>query len=193
MGMSLSHREWTVEAINAIPEDGNRYEVIDGELFVTPAPTWSHQRVSAKLFAAIFTYAGTLGLDAMYAPASVTFTNGTEVQPDIFVIPRLPSGLSPESFADIGRLVLAVEVLSLRTARVDRTGKLSLYQRENVPEYWIVDSSARTIERWRPESIEPEILRDSITWQPILSCDLLTIDLIALFHEALGEALGEAR
>jgi Uma2 family endonuclease len=188
MGMSLSHREWTVEAINAIPEDGNRYEVIDGELFVTPAPTWSHQRVSAKLFAAIYTYACTLALDAIYAPASVTFSGGTEVQPDIFVIPRLPSGLSPESFADIGRLVLVVEVLSLRTARVDRTKKLSLYQRENVPEYWIVDSSARTIERWRPESIEPEILSDSITWQPILGCDPLTIDLIALFHEALGEA-----
>ncbi len=188
MGMSLSHREWTVEAINAIPEDGNRYEVIDGELFVTPAPTLGHQGVAAELFMRIAMHVRPLSLDAYFAPVAVTFSPRTEVQPDIVVVPRMASGERAEKFADVGRLVLAVEILSPRTARVDRTKKLSLYQRENVPEYWIVDSFARTIERWRPESIQPEVLRDSISWQPILDGDPLTIDLIALFHEALGEA-----
>ncbi len=97
----------------------------------------------------------------------------------------LVDGRLPKKFADVGKLVLAVEVLSPSTARHDHVTKRRVYQQEGVDEYWIVDPDARTVERWRPSDERPEVLIDAITWQPNPGHEPLHIDLAALFRESL--------
>ena len=167
--------------VNALPDDGNRYEVIDGKLFVTPAPALVHQRAAARLYSALWEYADSLRLDIMIAPAAVTFSKRREVQPDLLVIPRKADGTLATRFADVGVLLLAVEILSPHTKRVDRMVKRALYQEEGVRDYWMVDTDARCIERWAPESAEAERFTEAIKWQPVVAREPLLVDLNAYF------------
>ncbi|MEP6833739.1 MAG: Uma2 family endonuclease [Gemmatimonas sp.] len=187
MGMSLPHADWTVEMLNALPNDGNRYEVIDGELWVTPAPSLVHQRAQMQLAMLIAPHAEALGLDALTAPAAITFSQAREVQPDLIVLPRRTDGKRATRFADVGRLLLAVEILSPSTARVDRREKRVLYQQERVPEYWIVNVDARVFERWTPDNITPEICSQTISWRPLIAHDALEVDLRKYFRELSDE------
>jgi Uma2 family endonuclease len=187
MGMPhASSIYWTVAMLDDLPDDGNRYEVIDGELFVTPGPTYEHQEAAVRLYRLLFPYVEPLGMTAFLAPAAVLFSTRREVQPDLFVLPNV-NGRLPKKFGDVGVLTLAVEVLSPGTARVDRTRKRTLYQAEGVPEYWIVDVATRTVERWRVDSTSAEMLRDTIVWQPIATRPPLVIDLAAYFRTVVGE------
>jgi Uma2 family endonuclease len=184
MVMPATH--WTVEMVRALPDDGKRYEVIDGELFVTPAPTLQHQRAAFTLGVLLRSYVATHALgDVLLAPADVLTTEHVTVQPDVFVAPLI-EGRKPQSWEDVGSLLLAVEVLSPSTARADRHVKRRLYQRERVPEYWIVDLSARLIERWRPEDERPEILAEQLDWQPDPSHPPVVIDPPAFFRDVTG-------
>ncbi|MBA3522279.1 MAG: Uma2 family endonuclease [Gemmatimonadales bacterium] len=98
------------------------------------------------------------------------------------------NGAKPVQWAEVRRLLLAVEVLSPGTARHDRFTKRRLYQAEGVPEYWIVDVNTRMVERWRPEDERAELLADTLTWQPDPSTPPLAVALDAYFAEVLGEA-----
>src|SRR5690606_21105253 len=93
MGMPALQNDWTVERALALPEDGNRYEVLDGELFVTPAPSWTHQSVLGELYSPLRAYvkANQLGW-ALFSPADLVFSNRRLVQPDLFVVPRRAAG-----------------------------------------------------------------------------------------------------
>lgn len=187
MVMPLQRTDWTVEMLNGLPDDGCRYEVIDGELFVTPAPALVHQRAIAALFKLIDPFTEEVGLDTLFAPVAVTFSEQREVQPDVLVMPKRADGRRATRFSDVGRLILAVEVLSPSTHRVDRNEKRRLYRQEGVPEYWIVDTEARVFERWRSDSELPEVLEHTITWQPLQSRDALQIDLTKYFRGLLDE------
>lgn len=181
MAMPLLPDDWTLERVHALPDDGNRYELLDGELLVTPAPSWQHQTVLLALYDVLKPYVAATGaLRCLIAPAAVTFSQRRELQPDLFVFPAA-RGQDVTRFEDVGHLVLAVEVLSPGTARVDRYRKRSVYQEESVDEYWIVDSPAQMIERWRPADVEPDVLLDRLTWQPMASHPALSIDVRALF------------
>ena len=83
-------------------------------------------------------------------------------------------------------LLLAIEVLSPSSHRIDRGRKRLLYQRR-VPEYWTIDIATRSFERWRPDDAEPEVLTDRIAWQPPGTTRPLVIDIAALFAEALDD------
>src|SRR4051812_48229562 len=87
MGMSIFLKEWTSELLNELPDDGNRYEIIDGKLFVTPSPSRVHQRALAELHLLLAPYAKTLHLDLLFAPFAVKFSGRSEVQPDLLVMP----------------------------------------------------------------------------------------------------------
>ena len=183
MGMAATQTHWTVDMVQALPDDGQRHEIMDGELFVTPSPSYDHQVAILRLTLRIAPYlaahrAGYL----FFAPGDVAFDRHTLVQPDLFVVP-LVQGKRPRTWEEAGRPLLAVEVLSPSTARVDRVRKRELYQRQGVPEYWIVDLDARVIERWRPEELRPEILTDRITWAPNEAAEPLTIELAEYWHE----------
>jgi|JI9StandDraft_1071089.scaffolds.fasta_scaffold413662_1 Uma2 family endonuclease len=182
-----SRRDWTVDEVRALPDDGNRYEVIDGELFVTPAPSWLHQQAAMEFLFLVRPYAHRCALDCYIAPAEVAFSPRRSVEPDLFVVPRM-DGRRATHFEEVQRLVLAVEVISPSSARADRYRKRHLYQSEDVPEYWIVDPDARFVERWRPGDDAPEILVESLAWTPQEDVEPLVIDLAALFRRVHGEA-----
>ena len=183
--MPMVTRQWSAEELRALPDDGNRYEIVDGELFVTPAPAWQHQDAVGELFALLRDYLRRVGVGhAVMAPADVMFSTRSVVQPDLFVVP-LVDGRWPERFEDAGRLLLAVEVLSPGTARADRVKKRTLYREQGVPDYWIVDLDARTFERSTPEHARPEILVDELTWHPDGAGAPLVIDLSSYFAAVL--------
>jgi Uma2 family endonuclease len=185
MAMPTLKRHWTVADLADLPDDGNRYEVIDGELFVTPAPVMRHQRAISELYGLLKSYVEDQRLGyVLFAPVDVIFSPKRGVQPDLLVIPPF-EGRFPESFEQVGRLLLAVEVLSPTTARADRVAKRTLFREEGVPEYWIVDLDARTIERSTPMEPRPEILVERLTWQPEGAPAPLEIDLPAYFAGVL--------
>lgn len=177
-----SRRDWTADELALLPDDGQRYEVVDGELLVTPAPSDRHQFAIGELYLLVQPYSGALGLDCLFAPSDVRFSARREVQPDLLVRPRRPDGSRAERFSEVGRLVLAVEVLSPGTARADRHVKRRMYQQEGVPDYWIVDTGQRFVERWRPGDELPEILTERLTWQPRADAAPLVIDLPGYFR-----------
>ena len=191
----LAATGWTADMLRALPEDGKRYEVVRGELRVTPAPSRTHQEAVARLYARLDPYlrANRIG-HATMAPVDVELAPDMFLQPDIIVEP-LVDGRYARTWEQAGRLLLAVEVLSPGTARYDRGDKREIYQSENVPEYWIVDLDARLLERWRPGDERPEVLHVTLVWQPDVARPVgmpsgedltpLEIDLPAYFAEVL--------
>ncbi|HSQ33253.1 MAG TPA: Uma2 family endonuclease [Gemmatimonadaceae bacterium] len=185
MAMPVQQGEWTAELARALPDDGNRYEVLDGELFVTPAPARLHQRALLELYDRLKPYVSRHGLgELLLSPADIEFSPKRLVQPDLFLIPE-ESGGRGKTWRDVKSLLLAVEALSPTTARADRIRKRRIYQDEGVPEYWIVDLDARVIERWRPTDERPEILADVLAWRPRADIEPLTIDLEEYFAAVL--------
>ena len=178
---------WTADMVRALPDDGKRYEIIDGELFVTPAPSWTHQRAVRELVSRIDPYLReSRSVELLFAPADISAGDRTLVQPDVFVMPR-GRGPMPGGWVEVSALSLAIEVLSPTTARADRHRKRHLYQRERIPEYWIVDVDARVIERWRADDERPEIVSEQIDWRADASHPPLIIDLPAYFRDVTGE------
>jgi Uma2 family endonuclease len=181
--MAMPHPEkvWTLEMVHALPDDGQRYEIIDGELYVTPAPSLMHQYAAAELWMRLGQYLNSTraGWAAM-SPADVTFSATSSVQPDVFVMP-LVEGRAPRTWDEAGRILLAIEVRGPSTAARDVGVKRRLYQRYRVPEYWSVDCDGALIERWRPDDERPEVLTDRIEWQPAGAEEALVLELPAFF------------
>lgn len=185
MGMAATQTpdRWTVEMLHALPDDGRRYEIINGELFVTPSPSYDHQAVVLRLAMQLDAYLRRHRVGyASIAPGDVEFGPLTLVQPDVFVLPPV-DGRRPTSWREAGRPLLAVEVISPTSAAADRVRKRALYQRQGVPEYWIVDLDARVIERWRPADERPEILSERIAWAPEGAAEPLAIELGEFWRE----------
>lgn len=178
---------WTVDMLEALPDDGNRYEIIDGELIVSPSPGPVHQR-ALRLFTMLLVPYVDEGRRAelFFAPADVIFTPRDVVEPDILVVPHT-AGPLPRRWEDVGRLLLAVEILSPSSEYNDRQRKLRLYRRERVPEYWIVSCDGRVVERWRPDDERPEVLAETLSWQPFEGHAPLEIDLVRVFARVHGE------
>lgn len=129
-----------------LPDDGNRYEIIDGELFVTAAPVFGHQYTSGELFVLLRRWADehARGIVA-YAPVDVVLAHDTIVQPDLIWI---SDGRLEEILGDrvTGIPDLVIEIASPSTARRDRTKKSEVYARSGGREYWIVDPRDRSVE-----------------------------------------------
>ena len=186
MPARLQDTEWTVERALALPDDGARHEVLDGEHFVTPAPSWRHQAVVEVLQPKLREYVARHRLGwAKHSPADIVFSPRRLVQPDIFVVPWRDGG-TPRGWSEVKSLLLAVEVLSPSTARADRHRKRVIYQSERVPEYWIVDADARLVERWRPDDDRPEIILDELAWRPREDAEPFRLPLGPFFEE-VGE------
>ena len=185
MAMPVQQGEWTAELARALPDDGNRYEVLDGELFVTPAPALLHQRALLELYVRLRPYVEAHGLgEVLLSPADIEFSPKRLLQPDLFVIPDAPGGRR-KNWREVKSLLLAVESLSPSTARADRIKKRKIYQEEGVPEYWIVDLDARAFERWRPGESRPEVLAETLVWQARADIEPLEIDLEEYFSAVL--------
>src|SRR2546426_962968 len=188
MRMPEAKTPWTREMVLALPDDGNRYELIDGELLVSPSPRALHQRAVVALYDRVGPYARKyrLGVTGL-APSDPDLESEQLGQPDLFVVPLLEGGREPIEWPDYAGPILIAEVISPSTARNDRITKRRRYQRSGVAEYWMVDVDARTFERWRPQDERPEILGERIEWRPEQAPEPLVIDLEEYFREVWGE------
>ena len=185
MGMPQTAHDWTVPRVLALPADGNRYEVVDGELLVTPAPTFHHQDAILGLAWRLKPFVDMSGAGYLsLSPADIELDERTLVQPDLFIF-ELPGGRRPERWKDITTILLAVEVLSPSTARADRLIKRRRYQRQGIPEYWIVDLDSRLVERWRPGEDRPEVISGVLSWRVSDSSAPFELDLPTFFAEVL--------
>lgn len=184
---------WTAERVRQLPQDGNRYEVVDGELLVSAAPGGRHQRACAMFWRILDAFVVEHGLGlAMVSPSDLEYSSARMVQPDLYVVPT-DGGKVPANWDKVPRLLLVIEVLSPSTARFDRVTKRKMYLDEGVPEYWIVDLHARVIERWRRGVEGPDLLDAHIEWHPAPHAPTLSIDLTRFFselHDPWPEELG---
>jgi Uma2 family endonuclease len=138
----------TYKEYEALPADGRRYEIHDGELSVTPAPTPRHQRVLANLFDVLRQHVNSRSLgEAFLSPLDVILDDTTIVQPDLVYLDPTRLGLVSDRGIE-GPPTLVVEILSPTTTIIDRSTKHQLYRRYGVPYYWIVDPGARTLEAY---------------------------------------------
>ncbi len=137
---------WTYADYAALPDDGTRYEVIDGVLYMTPAPNTGHQGASSRLVTYLVTHIEFAGHGRVFAsPIDVELAPGTVVQPDVVVILNANLGIITP-----GRIVgtpnLVVEIASPSTAGYDRREKQDAYAQAGVHTYWIADPGAQTVE-----------------------------------------------
>jgi len=190
MGMAATSERWTAEMLRALPDDGRRYEIVHGELLVTPSPSFTHQRAVRELLGLIDTHLRSgRRAEVLSSPADIELAPDSIVQPDLFVFPSL-KGQRVRRWSEIGALLLAVEILSPATARYDRIVKRRLYLEQAIPEYWIVDCDARCFERWRPGDERPEILTEQVEWLPRGEASPLVIDLKSFFARVLDGSAG---
>ena len=129
-------RPFTVDDLEGIPDDGNRYELIDGMLHVSPCPVPRHQVVLGELFVRLRA-ACPPGLLVMMAPMDVQPDRTNSLQPDVLV--ARPADFGPKNLPVAP--LLAVEVLSPSTRLYDLNTKTVAYEKMGVPSYWIVDPS----------------------------------------------------
>ena len=140
---------WTTADLELLPDNGNCYEIIDGELLMTRSPHINHQRTSGKIYGYLERWSDSTNLGEPFFAPGIVFSDGDNVQPDLVWVSRdrLPTILD-----DSGHLTaapeLVVEVLSAgqTNERRDRELKLKLYSERGVREYWIVD--------WRNQQVE---------------------------------------
>jgi len=139
--------QWTYEDYRRLPSDGWIYEVIEGELYMTPAPRPIHQRCGGNLFAAFWNFAKKHDVgQAITAPIDVVLAGfATPVQPDVLFIVQERLDIVKEDRIE-GAPDIIAEVLSPGNWLVDRRKKYEVYAKAGVKEYWIVDPEARTIE-----------------------------------------------
>lgn len=156
--MVLSQITW--RDVQQTPDDGKRREAIEGELYVTAAPSFRHQRISHRLAVALHELLEKPGHGILAtAPVGVEFpATGEGVQPDIVFVSEARRGIIADDWIR-GAPDLVVEVLSPSTEDRDRSLKLKLYRRQGVPRYWIVDPEAEVVEAWSFEGEEPRCER----------------------------------
>jgi Uma2 family endonuclease len=191
--MAAYARRWTAAEVRELTVETRhwpRYELIGGELLVTPAPSPMHQIAVLALARLLADYveAERLGLTLM-SPADLELEPDTVTQPDVFVVPSAYSrDAGPfREWSQVHGLLLAVEVISPSSVHYDRFTKRAFFQRVGVPEYWVVDIDAGLVERWRPGDQEPEVLREELVWRPARSAAPMVIDLPAFFGKCHGE------
>jgi Uma2 family endonuclease len=159
--MSTTQR-WTSADLDKLPDDGTRYEIIDGELFMSPPPHFYHQGVVMDLGAMLWNWNESLRLGRVVDGTGVTFDLDEVVIPDIMWISneRVATALRPNGQIDDAP-ELVIEVLSpgKTNERRDRVAKLTLYSRRGVDEYWIVNWQARNIEIYRRSGADLQLAR----------------------------------
>ncbi|MGH7498414.1 MAG: Uma2 family endonuclease [Gemmatimonadales bacterium] len=172
---------YTADMVRALPDDGNRYEVVYGELLVTPAPRLWHQVVVQRLSVAIDLYLRSepVGM-VLAAPADISWGPDVLVQPDVFVASL--EEIRTLKWSRVQTLLLVAEVLSPSTSRVDRFLKRIRYREAGVPLYWVVDGDERSVEVWTPKDDFPAIERERLTWHPPGAGKPLMLDLTQLFR-----------
>jgi Uma2 family endonuclease len=178
MAMALSFPLYTVDDLETFPNDGNRYELLDGVLLVTPAPAMVHQLVANRIQAELSIALQKTGHAHVVGPGAVVRKPRTQLEPDILVF---PSSIKPTThWAKIREHWLAVEVLSRSSYMYDREFKRDAYFKLGVQQVWLVD--------WREKVVEvckgigkTRRVRDAIRWRAAHTGVTVTVDLNEVF------------
>ncbi len=146
---------WTVDDIERLPDDGSRYEIIDGELYVSKQPDMQHQIVCTKVASLLDMWSSQTQLGIAISTPGIIFTNDNAVVPDVVWISyeRYATALQTDGkFHSSPELVVEVLSPGLENKRRDRETKLKLYSRRGAEEYWIVNWQERRLEVYRREN-----------------------------------------
>ncbi|HJZ67541.1 MAG TPA: Uma2 family endonuclease [Blastocatellia bacterium] len=140
----------TVEDLDIMPEDGNRYEIIEGELFVSPLPNLKHQRVSRNIVGIFSGYLDHNPIGEILYTPGVIFSNFSGVIPDLVFVSSEQRDEIASGDRIMGAPVLVIEIISpgAENLRRDRLVKKQLYAKYDVKEYWLVDPETRAIEAY---------------------------------------------
>jgi Uma2 family endonuclease len=176
--MPAAPRRWTLDDLDRLPDDGNKYEVVRGRLFVTPAPAPRHEVVLARLARILEPYVDARKLGQVYRPRAVIRFEDSEVEPDLMVRAEPPAIDTPWEAWPIPLLV--VEVLSAATRSRDLIDKRDFYADAGVAECWVIDTEARRIRVMAGRS-DVAIISDEMRWQPAGAPDPLRFAVAPLF------------
>ncbi len=178
MAMATVTKRWTLDELHSLPDDGNKYEVVRGELFVTPAPTPTHETVCARLHRILDRYVESERLGLVYNPRAVLQFEDSEVEPDLMVRQEHTGDSSTWSAAPVPSLI--VEVFSPSTKRRDQNQKRDLYLDAGVGEYWMVDPERRAFIVIRKDR-ENVVITDAMAWHPDSAASRLVFDVARVF------------
>jgi Uma2 family endonuclease len=172
---------YTADMVRALPEDGNRYEVVYGELLVTPAPRMWHEVVQRRLMTALDAYlqAHPVG-EVLGSRGDISWGPDVLVSPDVFVVTMEQARTM--DWSKVRDLLLVAEVLSPSSAKYDRFIKRRRYQEAGVPLYWIVDGDERRVEIWTPADTFPAFEEERLVWRPPGAGEAFTLALAELFR-----------
>jgi Uma2 family endonuclease len=185
MGMPLPIPRLTIDMLDDFPDDGTRYELLDGLLLVTPAPTNAHQIVASRMLTMLSIALGSDSGARVVAVGAIQRGDDTQLQPDVLVY---PSRFSPSThWRDIRGWWLAIEVLSPSSRLYDREVKRGAYLALGVEEYWIVDPKNCSVDVWSPHHTAPDRVTDALVWRPVGLDREVALDLRILFHEICGD------
>jgi Uma2 family endonuclease len=181
MSMPVTAPRYTVDDLERFPDDGNRYELLDGQLLVTPSPNVFHQVASMRIALVLANALVPSGIGHVVGPGVVTTPPLTQLQPDVLAF---PSRFPPDSkWAEIDENWLAVEIISRSSRVYDREFKRDAYLALGVREVWLVDPRAKTIEVCR-ERGSGVVESGVFTWH-VPGLDLsVAIDVPAIFAGA---------
>ncbi|HMA23439.1 MAG TPA: Uma2 family endonuclease [Gemmatimonadaceae bacterium] len=182
---ALHQRRWTIDEVEKLAEEHveptQRYELVDGELLVTPSPTDRHQRIVGELFVLLREYVKRHRLgEVRLGPARARIANDARFEPDLFVVSAMDRQL-PRAEDPVTPLLLVVKVLSPGSARHDRITKRRFFQSHGVPEYWVVDGESEAVEVWRPDNARAVLVDDRLSWRPAFDVPALEIDVPGFF------------
>lgn len=180
MAMPLTVPRYRIEDLERFPEDGNRYELLDGVLLVTPAPVPPHQIVISRIQSELMRYVQTPGWALVVGPGAVEIAPQTHLEPDILVFPA--DQPLRGAWSAIGNWWLAVEVFSESSVIYDRDFKRNAYLAMGVPEVWLVDWIEETVlvsRRGEPVDVPH---RETLLWHPAGLDRPLQIELPKLFE-----------
>jgi Uma2 family endonuclease len=182
MAMPLPLPIYTVDMVRAFPDDGQRYELVEGMLLVTPAPGSAHQVVVSRLLTGLSNYLGANGPAYVVSPGEIEIPPTTlHCEPDILVF---PATFRPgTTWTKIRDWWLAVEVLSPSSKYYDRDYKLEAYLRVGVREVWIVDLAARRVEVSDATGRRGVAEESAVLWRPREMAAPLVLKLDAIFRE----------
>ena len=189
---ALRRHRWSIDEVERLVDARHdltpRYELVDGELLMTPAPSDRHQRIVAELVVLVRDYVTRRRIgEARLGPALARLTPDSRFEPDLFVVPNL-DGRRPRADDSLTRVILVAEVLSAGSARHDRITKRRFFQRHGVPDYWVIDGDAEAFEIWHPSDERPALVDDRIVWLPEGADASFELDVPAFFAAIADDA-----
>ncbi len=184
MHMATDVKRWTIEELHSLPEDGNMYELIRGELFVSPPPGEMHEEISARLTRLLDPYVAANRLGLTYHSRAVLRFEESQSEPDLMIrhsrAGRPKHAKVDDDWLDSPTPILIVEIISPWSRRRDREQKRAYYIEAGVAEYWIVDPERRSVRVVRPGR-EDAVATRELEWHPAGVAQPLVINVDDIF------------